>query len=125
MAHWAQDSQIGPGLDVAGARRKKSEPAPVFRVSRLADACGMAGVLIIALAIAWWFAFFTNVPEAFSQADGGKTVGCLVYTSGVCNLYTLFGTAVDAPTYNPILLWVGVSGKIAKWVLQLLLKTGL
>lgn len=120
MARLVQDFiQIGAGV----AARKK--PEPVFRIGTLAEAFGMAGVLIIAVSIAWWFAFFTNVPEAFSQADGGKTVGCLVYTSGVCNLYTLFGTAVDAPTYNPILLWVGVSGKVMKWMLQLLLKTGI
>jgi hypothetical protein len=125
MAHWEHDIQISAGMGAAVALRKNPQPEPVFRVRMLAEGFGMAGVLIIAIAIAWWFAFFTNVPEAFSQADSGKTVGCLVYTSGVCNLYTLFGTIVDAPTYNPILLWVGVSGKIAKWILQLLLKTGL
>ncbi|MBL8659364.1 MAG: hypothetical protein JNM75_06370 [Rhodospirillales bacterium] len=74
-------------------------------MATLGKALVALGVLTLAGAVWWWYAFFEQV---FGH-DVKKASHCFYYTSDTCSLASIVGYLGDIPTYSPLPFWVSIA----------------
>jgi|GEM_PF-862525 len=83
----------------------------------------LGGVAVIALSIVWFFAVYAEAMDTMSQFGGndmaGKIMSCLYSSDAVCQGG---GFMSDAPSYTPVIFWIGLIGLIAGVVMRFVLK---
>lgn len=79
----------------------------------------LGGIGLIVLAVIWFFAAYAGAFDMMSGLGGndmaGRLMSCLYSSSALCQGAGFFS---DAPSYSPVVLWIGVIALLAGVVLR-------
>lgn len=84
-------------------------------VERIGTRIWLAGLILVAAAIAWWFVFFSSELARASAAVIGLTprlidvVGCLSVSEGPCAVISGLARVGGRVAYEPMVLWAGIA----------------
>jgi hypothetical protein len=86
-------------------------------LKKLSSILMIAGAVLAAGAVIWWYAFYSKVIGELNQLNPGSdassssvldTLSCLYSSAGVCSLVSGVASIAGRTPYEPMLLWVGV-----------------
>ena len=86
---------------------------------KLGNALTVIGVIVLAIAFAWWLYFYNSLARDFARVTGSKpdasvfdALSCLYSSSGACSLVTGVATIAGRTPYEPMLFWFGLAGLV-------------
>lgn len=92
---------------------------------RLGNILMVAGAVVLAAALTWWFVFYTSVIREVGRASGGPgegsvvdAVSCIYSSSGACALVSGIATLAGRTAYEPMVFWFGLAGLILGIVIR-------
>ena len=88
-------------------------------IKRLGNILIVAGAVVLAAALIWWFTFYKTVIREVGRASGGQgdgnvldAVSCIYSSSGVCALVSGIATIAGRTPYEPLTFWFGLAALI-------------